>query len=117
MLVYVKKAPLIIEPEPKEVRDERYRQFDALQDFIRFAFRDEADGTFAIASNSFTELALFEELIGKGLRRSILDRIPLGEVDATLPPANASCFGLGVISRCLSPQAFAWYLQQTTMDG
>jgi hypothetical protein len=84
----VKKTPLIIEPEPKEVRDERYRQFDALQDFIRFAFRDEADGTFAIASNSFTELALFEELIEKGLRRSILDRIPLGEVDATLPPAT-----------------------------
>jgi tetratricopeptide (TPR) repeat protein len=88
MLVFIKKAPLVIKPEPKEVRDERYRQFDALQDFIRFAFRDQADGTFAIASNSFTALALFEELLEKGLRKSVLDRIPLGEVDATLPPAT-----------------------------
>ena len=88
MLVFVKKAPLVIESEPKEVRDERYRQFDALQHFIRFAFRDQADGTFAIASNSFTELGPFEELLEKGLRRSILDRIPFGEVDATLPPAT-----------------------------
>ena len=88
MLVFIKKAPIIIEPEPKEVRDERYRQFDALQEFIRFAFRDQADGTFAIASNSFTELALFEELLEKGLRKSILDRIPLTEVHAALPPAT-----------------------------
>jgi tetratricopeptide (TPR) repeat protein len=88
MLVFVKKAPLVIEPEPKEARDERYRQFDALQDFIRLAFRDRADGTFAIASNSFTELALFEELLEKGLRKSILDRIPFREVDATLLPAT-----------------------------
>ena len=88
MLVFIKKAPLVIEPEPKEVRDERYRQFDALQEFIRFAFRNHADGTFAIASNSFAELGLFEELLEKGLRKSILERIPLGELGATTPPAT-----------------------------
>jgi hypothetical protein len=88
MLVFIKKAPIVIEPEPKEVRDERYRQFDALQEFVRFAFRNQADGTFAIASNSFVELGHFEELLQKGLRKSILDRIPFAEVGAAIPPAT-----------------------------
>ena len=88
MLVFVKKAPLIIEPEPKEVRDERYRQFDELQKFMRSAFRDQTDGTFSVASNSFTDLAAFEDLVEKGLRKSIVDRLPHGTLDDTLPPAT-----------------------------
>jgi hypothetical protein len=88
MLIFVKKAPLVIEPEPKEVRDERYRQFDALQDFIRFAFRDQTDGTFAIASNTFIDLAEFEDRLEKGLRRCILERLPDGVADDTPPPAT-----------------------------
>ncbi|HEV3409586.1 MAG TPA: AAA family ATPase [Chthoniobacterales bacterium] len=88
MLVFIKKAPLVIEPEPKTVRDERYRQFDDLQEFICYAFRDQADGTFAIAANTFTDLAAFEELLEKGLRRCILDRLPQSALAEALPPAS-----------------------------
>ena len=88
MLVFVKKAPPVIEPEPKEVRDERYRQFDELQKFMRSAFRDQTDGTFSVASNSFTDLAVFEDLVEKGLRKSIVDHLPSGTLDDTLPPAT-----------------------------
>ena len=50
---------------------------DALQEFVRFAFRNQADGTFAIASNSFVELGHFEELRQNGCARASSTGSPL----------------------------------------
>ncbi len=83
LLVYRNRQQPMIPIEPEVERNERIRQFDALQTFLKRWFLNP-DGTVRIASNDYYDLAAFEEKLETDLRKLINELAPL------LPGAQAT---------------------------
>jgi tetratricopeptide (TPR) repeat protein len=89
-LVYVCQIEPVIPVKPKEVRDERIRQYELLERFIKQWFIDPEEGTLKAAFNGYHDLAQFEEMFEEHLRKLILSRLPKEEAHrapAALPVA------------------------------
>ena len=75
LLVYRNRQEPLIPMTPEVARDEKIRQFEALQRFLQRWFLNP-DGTIRIASNNYDGLADFEERLGNDLRKLIGDMAP-----------------------------------------
>ena len=75
ILVYRNQQQPMIPISPAEVREERVRQYDKLQTFLRRWFLN-ADGTVRIATNDYDSLGRFEEKLEDGLRAIIREKAP-----------------------------------------
>jgi tetratricopeptide (TPR) repeat protein len=67
LLVYRNRQQPMIPIEPEEERNEKIRQFEALQTFLKRWFLN-LDGTVRIATNDYEDLAAFEEKLERNLR-------------------------------------------------
>jgi len=77
--VYRNQQQAMIPIEPETVREEKVRQYKALQEFVKRWFVNP-DGTFKLASNSYSSLADFEEKLESDLRKIIEEKAsPLPE--------------------------------------
>ena len=76
LLVYVNKSQPIIPPRPKDAREAATAQLDKLDAFIERWFRDHAEGVWRAASNSYRNLAQFEQNLEGHLRKLIERRLP-----------------------------------------
>jgi hypothetical protein len=89
LLVYRNRQQPMIPIEPRAEHDEKIRQFDALQTFLKRWFLNP-DGTVRIASNDYYDLAGFEEKLETDLRKlidEIAPALPGGQV-AAVPAAT-----------------------------
>jgi len=75
LLVYRNRQQPMIPIEPELERNEKIRQFDSLQKFLKRWFLNP-DGTVRIASNDYKDLADFEEKLESNLRDLILTLAP-----------------------------------------
>lgn len=73
LLVYRNRQQPMIPIEPEAERNEKIRQFDALQAFLKRWFLNP-DGTIRIASNDYQNLAIFEEKLENNLR-DLIDQL------------------------------------------
>ena len=76
LLVYRNRQQPMIPIEPEQERNEKIRQFEALQVFLRRWFLNP-DGTVRIATNDYDDLAAFEEKLEKNMRALIEEAAPL----------------------------------------
>ena len=82
LLIYRRGETPLIPAEPREVFEERKRQWDSLQRFIEFWFTDLADGgAFKAAFRVYKNTAEFEELLEEHLRKTIYEVVKIQEVD------------------------------------
>jgi hypothetical protein len=79
LLVYRNKSQPIIPQRPKEVRDEGNRQYDMLEAFVNRWFKDNREGVWRAASNSYRDLGEFEEKLERHLEKLIERRLPESE--------------------------------------
>jgi tetratricopeptide (TPR) repeat protein len=75
LLVYRNRQQPMIPIEPEAERNEKIRQFDALQIFLKRWFMNP-DGTIRIASNNYQDLGSFEEKLESNLRDLIEQLAP-----------------------------------------
>lgn len=75
LLVYRNRQQPMIPIEPEVERNEKIRQFDALQNFLKRWFLNP-DGTVRIASNDYHDLAGFEDKLESDLRALIEQLAP-----------------------------------------
>jgi WD40 repeat protein len=74
LLIYRRGETPLIPAEPREVFEERKRQWDSLQRFIEFWFTDLTDGgAFKAAFRVYRNTAEFEELLEEHLRKTICE--------------------------------------------
>jgi WD40 repeat protein len=74
LLIYRRDETPLIPAEPREVFEERKRQWDSLQRFIEHWFIDLTDGsTFKAAFRGYRHTAEFEEILEKHLRKTIVE--------------------------------------------
>jgi tetratricopeptide (TPR) repeat protein len=93
LLIYRNRQQPMIPMEPEEQRNEKIRQFEALQGFLKRWFLNP-DGTIRIASNDYHDLASFEEKLENNLRVLIDQLAPrLAEAQQELVPAGAYAKG------------------------
>jgi WD40 repeat protein len=96
LLIYRRGETPLIPAEPREVFEERKRQWDSLQRFIEYWFTDLTDGgAFKAAFRVYNNTAEFEELLEEHLRKTIFEIANIGESDVEL--------SLGVWKRKGSP--------------
>jgi hypothetical protein len=73
LLIYRNRQQPMIPMEPAEERNEKIRQFEALQSFLKRWFLNP-DGTIRIATNDYHDLASFEEKLENNLR-TLIDQL------------------------------------------
>jgi WD40 repeat protein len=82
LLIYRRSETPLIPAEPREVFEERKRQWDSLQRFVEHWFTDLTDGgAFKAAFRVYRNTAEFEELLEEHLRKTIFEIASLGESD------------------------------------
>ena len=75
LLVYRNRQQPMIPIEPEVERNEKIKQFDALQKFLKRWFL-HPDGTIRIASNDYQDLADFEDKLERNMRALIEQLAP-----------------------------------------
>ena len=91
LLVYRNRQQPMIPIEPEMERNEKIKQFDSLQKFLRRWFL-HPDGTIRIASNDYQDLADFEDKLERNLRgliEQIAPTLPGQQIAAGRPPPYA----------------------------
>jgi tetratricopeptide (TPR) repeat protein len=87
LLVYRNRQQPMIPIEPEVERNEKIKQFDSLQRFLKRWFLNP-DGTIRIASNDYQDLADFEDKLERNMR-ALIDQLapslPGGQVSAGRP--------------------------------
>lgn len=76
LLVYRKTAPPMLDADDDALALDRLKQKQALDNFVRRWFHDEADGTLRAAFHPFADVAQFEELIEIHLRKLVARAYP-----------------------------------------